>query len=708
MAANENVSLPGKADVAAAAEPQSPVGVAGRWRYAVVVVGLFLASAAASWLMRSGRNADDPVTSENPNPTRSPTPPGVSTTARPPADEKADIGRGDDLLRQGRYEQALAVYQSQMQDAKDERPDTLEFRIALCLEGLGKSDKALAACRTVSTRNTGSAGVVAHLGMARLHIARGEFSAAANLLYPFLLQAQRLPSDSPALAEAQYMLALALAFQVSPRKKPGALHEGLSLPALTDWNPHRHLDWLTSPAARPAEAKTQETFSIQGANNKATAQILQASLPAAPLATLIDRLIVAGNLQPDWTVQARKAVDGRTAALDLSHRPLLDAIQALAEPHGLICQLKDGTVQIRTTAEISEQGQADHQVAVAERALRSVIVDHPGHPWAAHAYLALGNFDAAARRVPEALAWFERILNEAPRSRLVIEASYNRGLLLAKQGHVGEARKALFRIVDQSPGHELAPIAYLRIGRMALEEGDAAQAISLLRRAEAFAAGSDSHPLAVLMLAAAYAATDSPQEANTLLEKYRPAMKKEPIRQTAAFLAAYAQYRDAALRKQLRREAHDLHAALLGLREEALLGPFGKVLLGMAYRDLAMWDHAVKTYESALAQGEGPLREEMAFSLGEALIEANRPGDAVRYLTPLAEGKSRWAPSAELKLATIDLHARRYADSRNRCRKLLQNPTLDRKLVLAIMGQAFDGLGDHQQAARCFAGQIPE
>jgi hypothetical protein len=78
-------------------------------------------------------------------------------------------------------------------------------------------------------------------------------------------------------------------------------------------------------------------------------------------------------------------------------------------------------------------------------------------------------------------------------------------------------------------------------------------------------------------------------------------------------------------------------------------------------------------------------------------------------LSALAQSKSPWTPLAEFQLARIDLQENRPGECVQRCRKLLYQPTtLETAALLGLLGQALERLGQHDQAARCFAGQFPE
>jgi len=78
-----------------------------------------------------------------------------SAPPSPPGTPIGEVKRGDDLLRLGRYELALAIYQPLNQGTAAPLRDLVQYRVALCLEGLGRWDQAIAAYRTLASRSPG-------------------------------------------------------------------------------------------------------------------------------------------------------------------------------------------------------------------------------------------------------------------------------------------------------------------------------------------------------------------------------------------------------------------------------------------------------------------------------------------------------------------------------------------------------------------------
>ncbi len=334
---------------------------------------------------------------------------------------------------------------------------------------------------------------------------------------------------------------------------------------------------------------------------------------------------------------------------------------------------------------------------------------HPRHPLTPAAYLELAGLEAQAGRPEDALAWYARLVREWPRAPLAIEAHYNTGLLLVRQGDRSAARQAFFRVIDRAPAHELAPLAFWRVGRLYLEEGDPEKALSPLRRAVRSGPGSAAHAAAALTMAAAYLLTDNPRAANAILLEHRELVAHESYHTTAAFLDTLARFRALTDRLHRQREANDLLAALLSVRDDTLLGPAGLVLMGQAYRDLGMPDEMVRMYRRALPHLRGPLAAELALGLAEAYWAADKRGAAVDLYQKLAQaGLDGGARRARLRLAEIALSEKKPQECLKSCRELLRdNAGADRPTVLRLMAAAYEQTGERDKAIRCLSGEAP-
>ena len=372
-------------------------------------------------------------------------------------------------------------------------------------------------------------------------------------------------------------------------------------------------------------------------------------------------------------------------------------------------QVKEGRLEISSEHELPQGILRPYRATLAQRALRDALLACPGQTLTPAAFLELGNFDFRKDNLADAVGWYERLIRECAHSPETLEAHYNLGLAQRRLGEHAAARSAFYHVVDQAPGHELAPLAYFKVGMDFLEdEGDPIQAVTPLR-ALATSPGSTSQAAAALYLAMAYLMTDNPGAAGTILADNREQVRQARYRQAAAFLEALAHYR-ALPRGRDDREASDLLAAALAMSEDQVLGPPGRLLLGQAYRELGMPDRMANLYRKALPTTRGPIAAEMTFVLGDALYQAEQRNEARQlFLTLAGSTAGPWHRRARLRLAEIALQEKHPDDCLANCRLLLTDPTFpDLVEVLRLMGRAYEAVGDHRQAARCFAGLLPE
>jgi tetratricopeptide (TPR) repeat protein len=121
------------------------------------------------------------------------------------------------------------------------------------------------------------------------------------------------------------------------------------------------------------------------------------------------------------------------------------------------------------------QGQlGQRRFADAERTLRGILKDHPGHPLALE-WLALAR--AAQGNVDEAILLLQQILGSGGGRA---EAEYNLGRLLASRGRLTEAEQRFGRVLAAQPN---LAAAWWQLGEVRAALGRPADAAAALRRA---------------------------------------------------------------------------------------------------------------------------------------------------------------------------------------------------------------------------------
>ncbi len=425
---------------------------------------------------------------------------------------------------------------------------------------------------------------------------------------------------------------------------------------------------------------------------------------------LVETLASLGNLQVKWSPAASQRINNRNAQIALDGVPLLDAVVALGACHGLVCQVNGLVLEATTEEEAPKESLGAWRLGETRQALRKALLADAGHPLAAAAYLRLGNDEAVAGKWNEAIAWYDRLINEAPRSGNVTTAYFNLGLVQRARKDHAEARKDFYRVVDRNPGHELATQALVQIGLTLMTEGQPLEALLPLRRALTTAPASTGRAEALLAISAACLLAGNPQEANKLLTANRQYVSNEPWRTTAAFLDGLARFRVAAASKKSSAESAELVATLLAFQNHAALGCVGRLLAGQAYQELGLPQQMAKIYEDAQTTAAGSVSEEMRYRLAEHLWSQGKREPALSLLRELAVlPQSKWPCAVRLRLAGIALEVGNAQECVRGCNALLtEGAGAERSAVLRLLGAAYEHTGDYDKAARCYAGKLPE
>jgi tetratricopeptide (TPR) repeat protein len=623
--------------------------------------------------------------------------------------------QGDRLFREARFESALVTYRSLLGSDEAANPDLLRYRIALCLERLGKWDQALAEFGAIrSSEAYPLFQVAAQLGRARVWIRKGQTVEAKNLVCDLLLRSGTAEVCATSiLPECVHRLAGLMAQECSGLEPPGPLNHQAVARASAETPRDSVLDWITNTIPRDEADAAQQLSPVVIDNPSSTAEhmTVRGSLAQGPVSEALQQLTAACGRQCLLTPQAQLVTSDRTTRVLVNSLPLSTVLTAITEPLGLLWELTDNAVHICTAQEVTREALTAHRVRYAQRALKDALERYPDPVLTVFTQVELGNLGYSRGEFPGAAAIYEQLSASTPRSPVTIEASYNLGVVLRRLGKDDEAREAFYRVVDGSPGHVLAPLACLSIGRIFLDQAEFDRAVPPLRRAASIGSGTDTVPAAALLLASTYLLRADPATAGSILLQHREPLTEPPYRDVAGFVASYARLLACDDRRQVQREARVLTWAIVGASPESMIGPTGVLLTGHAYRELGLGDKMVEVYKKALQQGvPAALRPEMSFDMAEQSLAVGDLVTAIQQFTVLAaDGSGKWNRSARLRLAEIALDDGRPADCRKWCRQLLDPPqSNDAAIALKLMGRAYEQDGIHQKAALCFAGHVPD
>jgi tetratricopeptide (TPR) repeat protein len=623
------------------------------------------------------------------------------------------LAQGDRQFRDGRFDAALRDYRS-LVDGNIDIPALMRYRIAACLEALGKLDQAAAEFGAV--RNAGVDPiyeVAAELGQVRVFTRKGKTAEATDLMCDLILR-----SDSPEfcsdtfLPECVYRMAELMARKCGGIEAPSPSNYQVASRATAESPRETALEWITAPKPpdRPAPS-VRAGIEIVHHDGPVEQMLVSCSLENVRTAEALQQLTAACGRKCLLTPHAQQIASDRTASVVVDSLPLCTVLTAITEPLGIIWNLDDSAVHFCSDREITREALAAHRVRYAHRALVDALARYPGHAQSSYAWLELGNLEYSQGHFEKAAEIYRKLGGASSRSPVAIEASYNLGLALRRQGDDDAAREAFYWVVDASPGHTLAALASVAIGRMYLDQAQFETAIPPLRRAAAIATGTSTVPNAALLLASTYLLMGNAAAAQSALAEHRECLAEPPYRNVAAFISSYARMIAGGSNRQAQREARILTWALVGATRDSTLGPTGILLMGRAYRDLGLGDKMVDLYHNALQKDVPPaIRSEMDFDTSEQLFAAGEVADAIHGFTRLAQtGSGKWNRLAAVRLAEIALDDGRPEHCREWCRKLLEPPdSTHASTALKLMGQAYAREGVHQKAALCFAGHVPE
>ncbi len=176
----------------------------------------------------------------------------ASKSGAPPQLAGEGLERGDQLILEGNYEAALAIYQPPEADAAPPFHSSLQYRIGVCQEALGRWDQAISAYRAVSSHGATPTIVAAgQVGQARIWIRMRKLVEAKKLLCDLTLRSGHPGlEEHPLLADARFLLALTASLENVHNEKPGAANDALAAYTLTDWPLERVLKWADVVQAR--------------------------------------------------------------------------------------------------------------------------------------------------------------------------------------------------------------------------------------------------------------------------------------------------------------------------------------------------------------------------------------------------------------------------------------------------------------------------
>ncbi len=654
-----------------------------------------------------------------------------------------DRSIGDARFRAGNFEAALSHYRSLGSDEILRLPKELLFRIAVCQEGLGLWDEALAGLRGVADgADHPHLAFAATLGQARIWLRLQQPDRAVPLLRSLALH-PALPRKTR--RELAFLGPLASAMSETHATEGHAKHAATDEHALAGDHPHhsqpRHsslndfhpvddvLEWplttalddLESPHHHQADPHAStlaqhDAPTTLTAGIRCTPEVTEDSVPFkleerlvsatsnhSSLGAVLEEVAHQCGMTLDWRDDSRERAFARVADISVEALPVCWLLTALCDELHAVWSTQDSTLII---ARPSEQASASR--AMIGRTLVSLATLLPEQRLANHARFAVGRLARLDGQLEEATRHYGLLVGRSA-TPLAVRAAYNSAECYYRLGDLRRAGDQLEHIVHGAPGHNLHARATIWRGRFLLDRGEFQQAAFQLQRAANGRVSPEEQAYASVFLAMAHLMQSKPRAAADALFLEKPHFENGAVRNAAAFLNASARFhQQTGLQQQ--REASFIYRALVALESDCeWLGPTGQLLLGRALVELGVGERAITLYEQALTR-HPPLTiaHEMKFVIAEQQWLDQQPEAAKKTWHELADaGEGVWKYQARLKLAQLALADGAWEDCLTTCRTLNEASGVLRKETLQLMGRAYEQSGNDHLAAQCYAGRLP-
>lgn len=294
-----------------------------------------------------------------------------------------DLVRGDDLLRDERYAAALHFYRSLESTDSLPLPGKIVVRIAMCQEGLGRFDEALAGYRKVASGTDPVLAAAAVLGQARVWMRLHDGKQAEPLLRSLLLNCgHRNVIPAPMAEEVAYLFTLALSEQLLNEMQPSPVAGFVPTQQVLDWPFDQLLAWIDSrPPHRELDSAADNQVSEQVRQVSEQVPNLEVHRPQRdavtpqasgglgepvrisahqrPLAELLQCLASEFQLQLVWSDELRLRATERSLNVSFSEFPATLLISALCRELNAIWVLDEGTQTLAVASIGDEQNNTD-------------------------------------------------------------------------------------------------------------------------------------------------------------------------------------------------------------------------------------------------------------------------------------------------------------------------------------------------------------
>lgn len=622
------------------------------------------------------------------------------------------LERGDGYLVEGNTAAAIKEYNKLLSQTGRLLNENLEMRFALCSEGVGRTQDALARYRKVAGESSSEHfRSCARVAQARIWSATDKPQNAYPLLCGLLIQTGVEPDTAMnrIRSDASHLLGYVMSHEAAVGLSQDPLDDSAVIRSPLSWSAVEILRMLElATAASPPTTSPQPGLEILGTFGSAADGVQIAIVqPRATIQALLDEIAGKSNLSMQWSAPASEMVAGRSTIVVQSATTLSSLLDLLLTPLGCHWRQKDRTIHVFLPKELKPEHERIAQQDRASRSLRTAIANFPDHYLAASSYLALGNLELERRDAQVAVSLYRQLIGRFPNSTGCAIAWFNQGKANMQLAQLDTARDDFYQVTDGFAGHALEAAAYLYIGRLLIESGLTKDAIRPLMRATTLASSVDTQSAGAIALSSAYIMSGNSYAGNMLLMDYRDQLMLPNVRDQVAF----ARYKSATTEIQRTREGRNLVAALSHVDHRQFFGDYSALMIGEASREMELDDRVITTYESAIKDSPTPIvRDRLVYELADWLVNTGQLEAASQHYQQLSQsGTAKWKRQGELQFAQLAFRQKKDEDCLKSCKGLLESATDDqeRVLVLDLMGRIYERRGDYKNASHCFSGLMP-
>lgn len=624
---------------------------------------------------------------------------------------------GDRDFYARRFEVALQYYRSLGSTQVERLPVDIQYRIALCHEGLGQWDEAMDGLRRVCSLAEGPAlKAAASFGQARIFLRKNDPRSAASQLRSTEFQTRghfQLPESLT--REVAFLLPFAVA-QVATAQQRDGFHHHLPLSSeLIAWSLDPAIAWSEDniqSVQQPADAlSVTNHFSCRLVNSsesrdseqKPTARLVDFSFQQASLRQILETLASECGWTIRWSAQPSDTLLDRTVDFASPGRPVSLALTSLCSELKSTWSLDGNQLLIQPE---DAAGQRLRKMAV--ETLTDLIDWNPGHRLGNHVRYSLAQLAHYEGDNSRAATMYSTLVGRDS-SPIAVRAAYHAGHISFQAQDYSSASFHLGYVVNGAPNHQVYSESLLLLGRLLLDQGDYQQAVFQLRRGTVTESRPDNRGRAAVLLGMAYLAQEKYTEAAEAILDNKKHFDDPEVRNAAAFVTTLARWQSSKGEFQ-EREANFMYRALASLLKTSdWLGQTGQMLIGRAFSELGFDSKMAEIYTHLLAQGATrAIEPELVFSLANYEYSTAQVESATKRWTALAVGDNvRWSNRARLRMAEVALAENRPKECVEVCQQIKTEEGIVHMDLCRMLGRAYEKLGDNAMAVRCYAGNRP-